>query len=47
MISDNLETLKKYTDDNMGELDDLFLNKEVKYRLNLVKIAIRQIFKEL
>lgn len=47
MISDKLEVLKKYTDDNLREFDDLFLNDEVIYRLNLVKIAIRQIFKEL
>ena len=47
MISDKLEILKKYTDDNLREFDNLILNDEVKYRLNLVKIAIRQIFKEL
>jgi hypothetical protein len=47
MISDRLEILKKYTNDNLREFDDLILNDEVIYRLNLVKIAIRQIFKEL
>lgn len=45
MILDKLESLKELNNVNNNDFD-IKIDKETEYRLNLIRISIRNIFKE-